>query len=62
LLPEDAELQRRTRNPEHDQLEDAVYMWFTDSYSHPTAVNDETLLKKAKVLGKELNIADFSPT
>jgi len=50
---------RRRRTPEtretymeHDQLEDAVYMWFTDRYSHHTTANDEMLLKKAKGLGK----------
>jgi len=46
---------------EHDQLEDAVYMWFTDRYSHHTAANDEMLLKKAKGLGKGLT-SQTSPT
>ena len=48
-LPESDEDQARARRPKHDQLEDAVYMWFSDMSSHHAAVNDEMLMEKARV-------------
>ena len=50
----------RYRKPKHQELEDAVFLWFTDMSSHHAAINDEMLITKAKTLGDQLDIKDFS--
>ena len=50
----------RSRQPKHQQLEEAVFMWFSDMTAHHAAVNDEMLMTKAKTLGEQLNIQDFA--
>ena len=46
--------------PKHQELEDAVFPWFTDMSSLHAAINDEMLITKAKTLGDQLDIKDFS--
>ena len=50
----------RNRNAKHQQLDDALYLWFSDMTAHHAAINDEMLITKAKQLGEQLNITDFS--
>jgi hypothetical protein len=50
----------RNRNAKHQQLDDAIYLWFSDMTAHHAAIKDEMLLTKAKQLGEQLNVADFS--
>jgi hypothetical protein len=49
----------RNRNDKHQQLDDALYLWFSDMTAHHAAINDEMLLTKAKQLGEQLNVTDF---
>lgn len=48
------------RNSKHQQLDDALYLWFSDMTAHHAAINDSMLLTKAKQLGEQLHITDFS--
>lgn len=34
-----------SRNTKHQQLNDALYLWFSDMSAHHAAINDEILLK-----------------
>jgi len=47
------------RQPKNQQLEDALFLWFSDMSSHHTAINDEMLIIKAKTLVEQLNVAKF---
>ena len=49
----------RYRQPKNQQLEDALFLWFSDMSSHHAAINDEMLIMKAKTLGEQLNITEF---
>ena len=42
------------------QLEDALFLWFTDTRSRCCVINDDVIIQKAKQLGKRLDVpADF---
>ena len=43
------------RQLKNQQLEDALFLWFSDMSSHHAAINDEILIMKAKTLGEQLN-------
>lgn len=47
----DSEDSTRSRNAQHQQLDDALYLWFYDMSAHHAAINDEMLLTKARQLG-----------
>jgi len=49
----------RYRQPKNQQLEDALFLWFSDMSSHHAAINDEMLIMKAKTLGEQLNVTEF---
>lgn len=59
-VPADSEGLTKSRNAKHQQLDDALYLWFTDMSAHHAAINDEMLLTKARQLGEQLGITDFS--
>uniref|UniRef100_H3BBU1 HTH CENPB-type domain-containing protein n=1 Tax=Latimeria chalumnae TaxID=7897 RepID=H3BBU1_LATCH len=44
----------------HPEMEDALFMWFTEVRGHDAAVNDEMLLEKGHVLGERLGVQDFA--
>ncbi|XP_062578214.1 tigger transposable element-derived protein 6-like [Saccostrea cucullata] len=56
----DSEGLTKSRNPKHQQLDDALYLWFTDMSAHHAAINDDMLLTKARQLGEQLGVTDFS--
>ena len=58
-IVEDSPDLRRIREPKHQQMEDAVFMWLSDMMSHHSSVIDVMLLMKAKTLGQQLNVTDF---
>ena len=47
-VPADSEGLTKSRNAKHQQLDDALYLWFTDMSAHHAAINDEMLLTKAR--------------
>lgn len=47
----DSEDSTRSRNAQHQQLDDALYLWFSDMSAHHAAINDEMLLTKARQPG-----------
>lgn len=59
-VPADSEDSTRSRNAQHQQLDDALYLWFSDMSSHHAAINDEMLLTKARQLGQQIGVTDFS--
>ena len=42
----------------NQQLEDALFLWFSDMSSQHAAINDEMLIMKAKTLGEQLNVLE----
>uniref|UniRef100_H3ALF5 HTH CENPB-type domain-containing protein n=2 Tax=Latimeria chalumnae TaxID=7897 RepID=H3ALF5_LATCH len=44
----------------HPEMEDALFMWFTEVRARGAAVNDEMLLEKGRVLGDRLSVQDFA--
>ena len=50
----------RVTQPRHCQLEDALFMWFTNAEAHNLAMSDELLCLKAKELGDQLDIKDLA--
>lgn len=50
----------RSRNAQHQQLDDALYLWFSDMPAHHAAINDEMLLTKARQLGQQIGVTGFS--
>lgn len=59
-VPADSEDSTRSRNAQHQQLDDALYLWFSDMSAHHAAINDEMLLTKARQLGQQIGVTDFS--
>ena len=49
----------RYRQPKNQQLEDALFLWFSDISLHHAAINDEMLLMKAKTFGEQSNVTKF---
>ena len=49
----------RYRQQKNQQLEDALFLWFSDMSLHHAAINDEMLIMKAKTLGEQLNVTEF---
>ena len=57
---QDVGTETHARNTKKEQLEDALFLWFTDIHSRRCVVNDDVIIKKAKQLGKRLDVpADF---
>uniref|UniRef100_H3ASV9 HTH CENPB-type domain-containing protein n=1 Tax=Latimeria chalumnae TaxID=7897 RepID=H3ASV9_LATCH len=50
----------KSRHCKHPEMEDALFMWFTEVRGHGAAVNDEMLLEKGHVLGERLGVQDFA--
>lgn len=59
-VPADSEDSTRSRNAQHQQLDDALYLWFSDMSAHHALINDEMLLTKARQLGQQIGVTDFS--
>lgn len=59
-VPADSEDSTRSRNAQHQQLDDALYLWFSDMSAHHAAINDEMLLTNARQLGQQIGVTDFS--
>ena len=57
--PDDSGDLTRSRNPKHEMLEKALFLWLGDLTSKHAAVNDEMLIEKAQIFGAELQITDF---
>lgn len=57
--PADSLDMMRYRQPKNQQLEDALFLWFSDMSLHHAAINDEMLIMKAKTLGEQLNVTEF---
>ena len=47
------------RQLKNQQLEDALFLWFSDMSSQHAAINDEMLIMKAKTLDEQLNVTEF---
>nr|XP_014348525.1 PREDICTED: uncharacterized protein LOC106704924 [Latimeria chalumnae] len=50
----------KSRHCKHPEMEDALFMWFTEVRGRGAAVNDEMLLEKGRVLGERLGVQDFA--
>ncbi|XP_046571298.1 tigger transposable element-derived protein 6-like [Haliotis rubra] len=50
----------RNRKPKQEELENALFLWFTDVRSRDVMLNDELLKTQAKELGDRLGVLDFS--
>ena len=50
----------RITQAKHVDLEAALNMWMTNALTHNVAISDDILLTKAKKLGKELDVTEFS--
>lgn len=59
-VPADSEDSTRSRNAQHQQLDDALYLWFSDMSAYHAAINDEMLLTKARQLGQQIGVTGFS--
>ena len=51
---------KRQRTAKHTDLEEALFLWFSDIRAKNAIVTDDILREKAKQFGVELNITDFS--
>ena len=58
-VPKDGDSSLRQRSGKHENLEQALYMWFTDVRSKQAIINDDMLLDKAKTFGAQLGVQDF---
>ncbi|XP_048248519.1 tigger transposable element-derived protein 6-like [Haliotis rufescens] len=50
----------RSRKPHQEELENALFLWFSDVRKRNIMLNDELLKTQAKVLGDKLGVEDFS--
>uniref|UniRef100_H3B962 HTH CENPB-type domain-containing protein n=1 Tax=Latimeria chalumnae TaxID=7897 RepID=H3B962_LATCH len=50
----------KSRHCKHPEMEDALFMWFTEVRGRGAAVNDKMLLEKGCVLGERLSVQDFA--
>ena len=57
--PADSLDMMRYRQRKNQQLEHALFLWFSYMSLHHAAINDEMLLMKAKTLGEQLNVTKF---
>ena len=57
--PSDSLDMMRYRQPKNQQLGDALFLRFSDMSSQHTAINDEMLIMKAKILSEQLNVTEF---
>ena len=57
--PADSLDMMRYRQPKNQQLQYALFLWFSDMSSQHAAINDEMLIMKAKTLGDHWNITEF---
>lgn len=60
VVPADSKDTMKSRNANHQQLDDALYLWFSDMSSHHAAINDEMFLTKAIQLGEQMGVTDPS--
>ena len=49
----------RQRTGKHENLEQALFLWFNDVRSKNAIVNDDMLIEKAKTFGGQLGVQDF---
>ena len=56
--PADSLDMMRYRQPKSQQLEDALFLWFSDMSLHHAAINKMHIMK-AKTLGEQLNVTEF---
>ncbi|MEW8693664.1 MAG: hypothetical protein AB2535_21740 [Candidatus Thiodiazotropha endolucinida] len=49
----------RQRTGKHENIEQALFLWFSDVRSKNAYVNDQMLVEKAKFFGDELKVDDF---
>ncbi|XP_067656370.1 tigger transposable element-derived protein 2-like [Haliotis asinina] len=50
----------RNRKPKHEDLENDLFLWFTDARSRNMILTDELLKTQAKLLGDRLGVVDFA--
>ena len=55
-IPRDTTL--RQRSGKHENLEQALFTWYTNVRSKKV-INDDMLLEKAKMIGEQLGVQDF---
>ena len=60
IIPKDTESTLRQRTGRHDNLENALFLWFHDVRAKGAVISDEMLIEKGKKFGEDLYIQDFS--
>ena len=58
-LPQDSSGMTRARAGKHEDLEKALFIWFSDVTSHHAAVNDDMLITKARGYGEQMGVENF---
>ena len=57
--PKDGDTALCQRSGKHENLEQALFLWFSDVRSKNAIINDDMLIEKAKKFGVELGVQDF---
>ena len=57
--PKDSDTMLRQRTGKHENLEQALFLWFNDVRLKNAIVNDDMLIEKAKTFGGQLGVQDF---
>ena len=58
--PKDEDSSLRQRMGRHDNLEQALFLWFSDVRAKNAIINDDMLIEKAKTYGNQLGVQDFA--
>ena len=58
--PKDGDSSLRQRMGRHDNLEQALFLWFNDVRAKNAIINDDMLIEKAKTYGNQLGVQDFA--
>ena len=54
--PKDSDTMQRQRTGKHENLEQALFLWFNDVRSKNAIINDDMLIEKAKTFGGQLGV------
>ena len=58
--PKDGDSSLHQRMGRHDNLEQALFLWFNDGRPKNAIINDDMLIEKAKTYGNQLGVQDFA--
>ena len=58
--PKDGDSSLRQRMGRHDNLEQALFLWFNDVRAKNAIINDDMLIEKPKTYGNQLGVQDFA--